>query len=215
MADAVQLLTTMAIPGWRVFKQPIQFNSSAHKSAARAGAVDLVSHSEIGHASSCEAAAAGGALQSGQIWLLVGQWRPNRVATIAEFLERSSGLYYSILMLQQQKVRDSQWAAINVANNLKLSIYDPCHTPGNSGHAMRIGSIQSLHRTRHMIQVLKSRKRKVNISRGLWIGCWPTPLPKRLFELSSFACFTFLRAMQNDSFLRDNPQAWAQERIAQ
>jgi hypothetical protein len=92
---------------------------------------------------------------------------------------------------------------------------DPCFEPSlESDTVNRLGSLQSLHRARTLVDVLGSRKRKVSLKRGIRIGTWQGVSILDEFDFSSFACFEFLEAMKREATLREDPELWAREEIA-
>jgi hypothetical protein len=105
LTSAVDYLKTLEIPGWQIYHRPVRYNSSAHKAyCVRKAAPGLPETKDIRAGASCNNAAAGGGRQSGQIWLIVGEWRPDEANNLVAFREVSRELYASVLLLRNRKV---------------------------------------------------------------------------------------------------------------
>ena len=99
-------LQTLKISGWRVFPQPVRFNSKTHKDmylrkmlpTSRDDALDAKC------AATVDRAAASGALQAGQIWIIVGEWRPDDADSVVQFQQGTNKLYTTVLLLRNQRV---------------------------------------------------------------------------------------------------------------
>jgi hypothetical protein len=101
-----QYLQQLEIPGWRIYARAVRFNNQKHKlqgltQLKKAGSkVD-----DIQLAATVDGAAAAGALQSGQIWLLVGDWRPENASTVVKFRYGDHPNYTCVVLLRNQRVR--------------------------------------------------------------------------------------------------------------
>lgn len=98
----------------------------------------------------------------------------------------------------------------------QLFILDPCYeaiSTRNEAKRSRITELSSMHRVRTMISAMTSGSRKCNISQGIFIGSWKALSCDDEFDLSSFACYEFLEAMQQQASLRGRPEQWAKEPV--
>ena len=93
-------LQALHIPGWRVHPHAVGFNNQKHKEMeARCQHVR-----DTAYGASCSTAISAGAVQSGHIWLLVGQWRPDPADSIASMRSTVAVPYPFIMMLRNQQV---------------------------------------------------------------------------------------------------------------
>lgn len=105
LASIAEYLKTLEIPGWRIYARPIRFNSGRHKTLDMRDAVpDSPEAIDLPVGASCDSAAADGGRQTGQIWLTVGDWRPDEANNLVEFREVTTTLYASVLLLRKRKV---------------------------------------------------------------------------------------------------------------
>jgi hypothetical protein len=102
---AEAFIRSVSIPGWRIYGKAIAFNIKAHKKTVVRSASATADGDQVARLASCEAAAAAGALQKGQIWLLVGKWREAGIDSVDKFCSEDLPGYMCVLLLRSSRVR--------------------------------------------------------------------------------------------------------------
>lgn len=102
-----QYLANITLPGWDICSEPIVFNDAKHKKRALGFSnMHEESVTDLQKGISCQAAAAGGGRQAGHIWIICGGWRNNDERPLARMQEDARYDYFTVLVLQRQKVRN-------------------------------------------------------------------------------------------------------------
>jgi hypothetical protein len=100
LAAMQAFLETLHIPDWRVYQKPVVYNTKTHKQSTKA--TKNLPDPHLG--ATCEAAVSAGAVQSGQIWMMVGLWRSDNEDGVAGMRPDRTTLYCFLVLLRYQKV---------------------------------------------------------------------------------------------------------------
>lgn len=105
LGDISSYLMTVSIPGWRMYPRPVRFNNRQHKERCLKTTHGDTYTRDLRQGASCDSAVAKGAAQFGQMWLVVGQWRPDGVEGIMKDPNPNHSLYMCVVLVRMRTVR--------------------------------------------------------------------------------------------------------------
>ena len=105
LLEGSRYLASLSIEGWHVYPRIIRFNDRNHKARMVRDAISQKQDAtDLNEGATCASAAAAGPRQTGHVYILCNEWRPEQAINHVQFRGGGAQSYMCVLLLRGQKV---------------------------------------------------------------------------------------------------------------